>query len=186
MCVVRQWHVTDAAAGRWRRYQALAAEASRAEPAAAPGSHGGPAPAAEPGRIEASAAPDGLNGRPGPVNALRAWRRALNQADAALTLRAMKRRRVEPCLRETGAVDFGAGAPCEVHDTVGAVCVGPRGAATRPEPGMGCPHMACHGVEASGTRWVQLRLTSCLALEAAGASERLQRDVQGQHVSHSQ
>ena len=73
-----------------------------------------------------------------------------------------------------------------MHDTVGAVCVGPRGAASRPELGMGCPHLACHGVGASGTRWGQLWLKSCLALEGAGASECLQKKVQEQQVSHSQ
>ena len=128
-CVVRQWHVTDAAARRWRRYQSLAAEASRAEAAAARGSLNSPAPAAEHGCAMSPAAPDGLNEPPEPGCAPSARRKAPNQAPAAYTSRASKRRRVECCLRGTGTVDPGAEAPCEVHDTVGAVCVGPRGTA---------------------------------------------------------
>lgn len=140
-CVVRQWHVTDAAARRWRRYQSLAAEASRAESATAPGDHGGPAPAAEPGCAESSATNNGPNGPFGPTCASNAPHGVPNQASAACTPRASKRRRVERCrLRDSNAGDSSGSAPCELHDTVGAVCVGPRGAACKFELGVGCPH----------------------------------------------
>ena len=119
-----QWQVTDVAVRRWRRYQCLAAEASRAESVAAPDSHCRHAPAAGPGRAEPSAAPDGQN-RP---------RRP------ACAPSASKRRRAERCrLCDDGAAASGDGAPCEVHDTVGAVCVGPGGAAPKLLRIVGCP-----------------------------------------------
>jgi len=131
---LRQWQVTDAAVRRWRRYQRLAVAAA----APALGATAAAAAVCADAPCAGSSARGGQDGASG--------------AEAADAPPPRKLRRMQAGAAG-GSGDSGGrgGAECEVHDTVGAVCVGPTGAAQLPSPLLAATACQCTVLIRSGT-----------------------------------